>query len=184
MKITKTQLRSIIKEELEAVMGEQVLLEELDNQIIEKYARAVAGGMRGSTALKDLGISVKGLSLLLADMITSKDPEYSAVYGKHGFDAGDSMPQEAIDELVEYLNNFDISSLFGGLMKSLGRKVGLNYVEQELTAAHDKVLEVFSKIQKRQAKGQSSKARPQRGPRPGDFESGMTTPMSLFGPKL
>jgi hypothetical protein len=51
MKITKTQLRNIIKEELEAVMGEQVLLEELDNQIIEKYAHAVAGGMRGNPAL-------------------------------------------------------------------------------------------------------------------------------------
>ena len=184
MKLTKERLVQIIKEELEAVMGEQVLLEELDNQIIEKYAHAVAGGMRGNPALRSLGISVHGLSLLLADMITAKDPEYTAVFGKYGFDTGDSMPQNAIDELVEYLNNFDISSLFSGLVKSLGRKVGLNYVEQELTAAHNKVLEVFSKIQKRQAKGQSSKARPQRGPRPGDFESRAETPMSLFGPKL
>ena len=147
MKITKTQLRGIIKEELNLVIEEQLLLEKLKSDITNMYGQAVASSAP-KDALKYLGKSVKSYARTLA--VAAMDPagaEKTILTIARNID-NDDYGRKMFQKLQKHLSNFDVSKLFDnqGFVKAIGRKAGLNFVEKELKRNHNKVLQIMNDI--------------------------------------
>ena len=149
MKITKTQLRSIIKEELNLVIEEQLLLEKLKSDITNMYGQAVASSAP-KDALKYLGKSVKSYArtLAVAAMNPSETGEEALIGSFARKIENDDYGREMFGKLSKHLYDFDVSKLFDnqGFIKAIGRKAGLNFVEKELKRNHNKVVEVMQSI--------------------------------------
>ena len=148
MKITKTQLRGIIKEELNLVIEEQLLLEKLKSDITNMYGQAVASSAP-KDALKYLGKSVKSYARMLAVAARSKAAAEEALIGSFARKIeNDDYGREMFGKLSKHLYDFDVSKLFDnqGFVKAIGRKAGLNFVEKELKRNHNKVVQVMQSI--------------------------------------
>ena len=148
MKITKTQLRSIIKEELNLVMEEQLLLEKLKSDITNMYGQAVASSAP-KDALKYLGKSVKSYARTLAVAAMNPAGAEETLIGSFARKIeNDDYGQKMFDKLRKHLYDFDISKLFDnqGFIKAIGRKAGLNFVEKELKRNHNKVVQIMQSI--------------------------------------
>ena len=149
MKITKTQLRGIIKEELNLVMEEQLLLEKLKSDITNMYGQAVASSAP-KDALKYLGKSVKSYArtLAVAAMNPSETGEEALIGSFARKIENDDYGREMFGKLSKHLYDFDVSKLFDnqGFVKAIGRKAGLNFVEKELKRNHNKVVQIMQSI--------------------------------------
>ena len=148
MKITKTQLRSIIKEELNLVMEEQLLLEKLKSDITNMYGQAVASSAP-KDALKYLGKSVKSYARMLAVAVLLPSEGEEALIGSFARKIeNDDYGREMFGKLSKHLYDFDVSKLFDnqGFVKAIGRKAGLNFVEKELKRNHNKVVQIMQSI--------------------------------------
>mgnify|MGYP003662012702 CR=1 FL=1 len=148
MKITKTQLKQIINEEMQNVMQEQLLLEKLKFDMATKYGQAVV-----STAPKDavehLNSSAKNYARMLAQVIMDPDNAEGILAKRFARKAeADDYSAKMFRKLANHLYKFDVSKLFDnqGFVKAIGRKAGLNLIEKELKRNHNKVATAFTSI--------------------------------------